>query len=103
MMFNDAGRVRRSSGTSGRSTSSTTRRSRGEERVAYFERGARPGQVESAREGDPRRPALLPALAGDRDYAGIDIFRFDAGGRIVEHWDVLQPVPETARNDNGMF
>ncbi len=40
---------------------------------------------------------------GDHDYAGIDIFRFDGAGKIVEHWDVLQVVPDKVENDNGMF
>ena len=44
----------------------------------------------------------IPNWAG-KEYAGVDIFRFDADGKILEHWDVLQPVPAAASNDNTMF
>ena len=40
---------------------------------------------------------------GDKDWAAIDIFRFDDSGRIVEHWDVLQVVPDELAHANTMF
>jgi predicted SnoaL-like aldol condensation-catalyzing enzyme len=38
----------------------------------------------------------------DRGYSVVDILRVK-DCKIMEHWDVMQPVPETAANENGMF
>ncbi len=39
---------------------------------------------------------------GQRGRAIVDIFRLEHG-KIAEHWDVIQDVPEKAANQNGMF
>ena len=36
------------------------------------------------------------------DLATVDLFRVD-DGKIVEHWDIVQPVPEQVLHPHGMF
>lgn len=47
--------------------------------------------------------SLVTRGAKDPSTAVVDIFRFDHHNKIVEHWDVVQQIPDKPANDNTMF
>lgn len=40
---------------------------------------------------------------GNDEYVTMDFFRFDENGKIVEHWDSIQQIPEATANGNTMY
>lgn len=39
----------------------------------------------------------------DEEYVTMDFFKFDANGKIVEHWDSMQQIPKESANNNTMY
>lgn len=37
------------------------------------------------------------------EYVTMDFFRFNSNGKIIEHWDAMQQIPETSAHKNTMY
>jgi len=77
--------------------------------IDYFNEMAAqyPGkQIEFVRaiaEGDLVALHTHQTWPGNDQYVTMDFFRFDANGKIVEHWDAIQAVPAESNNGNPMY
>lgn len=77
--------------------------------IEYFERMHReyPGKtiefVRSVSEGDYVALHTHQTWPGGDEYVTMDFFRFDKNGKIVEHWDSIQLIPQETQNDNSMY
>lgn len=76
------------------------------------------GFIESLKENYPESRIEIKRAIVDGDYvvfhvysllnpgtpgqAIVDIFRLE-NGKVIEHWDVTQAIPDSAANANGMF
>ena len=40
---------------------------------------------------------------GNEEYVTMDFFRFEDNGKIVEHWDAIQDIPDETQNGNLMY
>jgi predicted SnoaL-like aldol condensation-catalyzing enzyme len=59
--------------------------------------------IRAVAEGDLVALHTLQTWPGKEQYVTMDFFRFDENGKIVEHWDSIQQVPEETRNGNSMY
>ncbi len=59
--------------------------------------------VRAVAEGDLVALHTHQVWPGNDQYVTMDFFRFDTNGKIVEHWDSIQQIPETTLNGNTMY
>ena len=59
--------------------------------------------VRAVAEGDLVALHTHQEWPGGDEYVTMDFFRFDGGGKIVEHWDSIQEVPDVSANGNTMY
>ena len=77
--------------------------------IAYFEEMARdfPDKgiefVRAVAQGDMVALHTHQIWPGNDEYVTMDFFRFDAEGRIVEHWDSIQGIPDKSLCGNPMY
>jgi predicted SnoaL-like aldol condensation-catalyzing enzyme len=77
--------------------------------IAYFEKMAKeyPNKsiefVRSIAEGDLVALHTHQIWPDGDEYVTMDFFRFDENGKIVEHWDAMQNIPEKSENNNTMY
>ncbi|MEW8410689.1 MAG: nuclear transport factor 2 family protein [Candidatus Thiodiazotropha sp.] len=59
--------------------------------------------VRAVAEGDLVALHTHQTWPGNEEYVTMDFFRFDENGKIVEHWDSIQPIPAESKNGNPMY
>jgi predicted SnoaL-like aldol condensation-catalyzing enzyme len=59
--------------------------------------------VRAVAEGDLVALHTHQTWPGNEEYVTMDFFRFDENGKIVEHWDSMQQVPDETKNGNLMY
>ncbi len=59
--------------------------------------------VRTIAEGDLVAVHTHQIWPGNDQYVTMDFFRFDEKGKICEHWDAMQQIPEDSANGNTMY
>jgi predicted SnoaL-like aldol condensation-catalyzing enzyme len=59
--------------------------------------------IRAVAEGDLVALHTLQTWPGNKQYVTMDFFRFDDNGKIIEHWDSMQEVPDESKNGNSMY